>query len=130
MLSSRWSLYDSRRALAFGVARGLTRAPPAPADEGPAGGSPADYPVVRVPSLPMPGYGRFRLGLPSPAIRSALTSHRTELVHLASPFFLGARGSAVAQHLGVPQVAVYQTDVPGYARAYHTGRLGEAAAWR
>src|ERR1022692_788701 len=89
-----------------------------------------DYPVVRVPSLPMPGYGRFRLGMPSPAIRSALTSHRSELVHLASPFCLGARGSAVAQHLGLPSIAVYQTDVPGYARAYHTGRLGEAAAWR
>jgi phosphatidylinositol alpha 1,6-mannosyltransferase len=101
-----------------------------PAGEGRAGESSADYPVVRVPSVPMPGYGRFRLGMPSPAIRSALTSHRSELVHLASPFFLGARGSAVAQHLGVPQVAVYQTDVPGYARAYHTGRLGEAAAWR
>jgi phosphatidylinositol alpha 1,6-mannosyltransferase len=92
--------------------------------------SQADYPVVRVPSVPMPGYGRFRLGMPCPAIRTALTSHRTELVHLASPFFLGARGSAVAQQLGVPQVAVYQTDVPGYARAYHAGRLGEAAAWR
>jgi phosphatidylinositol alpha 1,6-mannosyltransferase len=51
-------------------------------------------------------------------------------VHLASPFCLGARGSAVAQHLGVPAIAVYQTDIPGYARAYHTGRLGEAAAWR
>src|ERR1035438_9933748 len=89
-----------------------------------------DYPVVRVPSLPMPGYGRFRLGLPSWAVRSAVTSHRSEIVHLASPFCLGARGSAVAQHLGIPAIAVYQTDVPGYARAYHTGRLGEAAAWR
>jgi len=96
-----------------------------PDDEGAPG-----YPVVRVPSLPMPGYGRFRLGLPSRAIRSALTGHRSEIVHLASPFCLGARGSAVAQHLGLPAIAVYQTDVPGYARAYHTGRLGEAAAWR
>jgi phosphatidylinositol alpha 1,6-mannosyltransferase len=90
----------------------------------------AAYPVVRVPSLPMPGYRRFRLGVPSRKIRAALLGHRTDLVHLASPFCLGARGSAVAQHLGVPAIAVYQTDVPGYARAYHTGRLGEAAAWR
>jgi phosphatidylinositol alpha 1,6-mannosyltransferase len=27
-------------------------------------------------------------------------------------------------------VAVYQTDMPAYARVYGTGRLGEAAAWR
>ncbi len=93
-------------------------------------GGPPGYPVVRVPSLPMPGYRRFRLGVPSRKIRTALLGHGTELVHLASPFCLGARGSAVAQHLGVPAVAVYQTDIPGYARAYHTGRLGEAAAWR
>jgi phosphatidylinositol alpha 1,6-mannosyltransferase len=96
-----------------------------PDDEGSPG-----YPVVRVPSLPMPGYRRFRLGVPSRKIRAALLRHHTDLVHLASPFCLGARGSAVAQHLGVPAVAVYQTDIPGYARAYHTGRLGEAAAWR
>ncbi len=89
-----------------------------------------DYPVLRVPSLPLPGYRTFRLGLPSPKIRGAVLGHRTDLVHLASPFCLGARGSAVAQQLGVPAIAVYQTDVPGYARAYHAGRLGEAAAWR
>jgi phosphatidylinositol alpha 1,6-mannosyltransferase len=89
-----------------------------------------DYPVVRVPSLPLPGYRTFRLGMPSRAIRRAVLGHRTDLVHLASPFCLGARGSAVAQHLGLPVIAVYQTDVPGYARAYRTGRLGEAAAWR
>jgi phosphatidylinositol alpha 1,6-mannosyltransferase len=32
--------------------------------------------------------------------------------------------------LRLPVVAVYQTDVPGYARAYHWGRVAEAAAWR
>ncbi len=88
------------------------------------------YPVVRVPSVPMPGYPSFRLGLPSRRLRRALTDHRTDLVHLASPFVLGARGSAVGQHLGLPMVAVYQTDIPNYARAYRYGGLGEAAAWR
>jgi phosphatidylinositol alpha 1,6-mannosyltransferase len=88
------------------------------------------YPVVRVPSLPMPGYPTFRLGLPSRRITEALVGHGTDLVHLAGPFFLGARGSAVAQHLGLPTVAVYQTDVPSYATAYRMRELGEAAAWR
>ncbi|HEY4853345.1 MAG TPA: glycosyltransferase, partial [Streptosporangiaceae bacterium] len=87
------------------------------------------YPVVRMPSLPMPGYPNFRLGLPSRKLRDALVGHRADLVHLASPFVLGARGAAIARQLDIPVIAVYQTDMPGYARAYHTGRLGEAAAW-
>ena len=100
----------------------------------PAAGCPADtqhaFPVVRVRSVPFPGYRSVRLGLASPAIRRALLGHRSELVHLASPFFLGALGSRAARRLGLPVVAVYQTDVPGYARAYHWGRAAEAAAWR
>jgi len=88
------------------------------------------YPVVRVPSMPMPGYPSFRLGLPSRKLTEALIGHGTELVHLASPFFLGARGSAVAQRLRLPQVAVYQTDIPAYASVYRMRGLGEAAAWR
>src|SRR4051794_15457638 len=60
----------------------------------PASGRPAvtgrfPYPVVRVPSLPTPGYSGFRLGLPSRRIAAALREHRTDLVHLASPFVLG-----------------------------------------
>jgi len=51
-------------------------------------------------------------------------------VHLASPVCLGAHGAAVAGRLGLPVVAVYQTDLPAYARAYRLGRAGEAFAWR
>src|SRR5256885_1662576 len=88
------------------------------------------YPVVRVPSISMPGYPTFRLRLPSRRLTDALVAHGTEVVHLASPFFLGARGSAVAQRLGLPHVAVYQTDIPAYAGAYKMSGFGEAAAWR
>jgi len=102
---------------------------PAPASGRAAVTGPLPYPVVRVRSLPTPGYKRFRLGLPTPRIAAALREHRTDLVHLASPFVLGARGMTVSRGLDLPTVAVYQTDVPSYARAYHLG-LGEAAAWR
>jgi phosphatidylinositol alpha 1,6-mannosyltransferase len=91
---------------------------------------PFPYPVERVPSVSLPGYPGFRLGLPSRAIRSALTRHGTDLVHLASPVFLGASGSTVTRHLGLPSIAVYQTDIPAYARAYGWHGAGEAAAWR
>ena len=88
------------------------------------------YPVVRVPAVPLPGYPSFRLGLPSRRLRNALIKHRTEVVHLASPVVLGAHGAAVAKRLGLPMVAVFQTDLPSYAHAYRLGRPGEAVAWR
>jgi phosphatidylinositol alpha 1,6-mannosyltransferase len=87
------------------------------------------YPVLRVPSVPMPRYRSFRLGLPTTRLTDALTAHAPDLVHLASPFLLGARGVALAGQRGLPSLAVYQTDVAGYARAYRLG-WGEATAWR
>jgi phosphatidylinositol alpha 1,6-mannosyltransferase len=87
------------------------------------------FPVVRVPAVPLPGYPSFRLGRPSHRVRDALIAHQTEVVHLASPVCLGAHGAAVAGRLGLPAVAVYQTDLPAYARAYRLGRAGEAFAW-
>ncbi|MBT2504890.1 glycosyltransferase family 1 protein [Streptomyces sp. ISL-98] len=86
------------------------------------------YPVVRVPSLPLPGYPQVRVALPSRRVAAALTAHRAELVHLASPFVLGVRGMAAAARLGIPAVAVYQTDLAGYARTYMG--TGEGTAWR
>ncbi|HEX4833783.1 MAG TPA: glycosyltransferase family 1 protein [Trebonia sp.] len=88
------------------------------------------YPVERVPSIPVPGYPSFRLGLPTPRIRKAVVEHGTEVVHLASPVALGAWGSHVARALDLPAVAVYQTDLPAYARAYRLSKATEAFAWR
>jgi phosphatidylinositol alpha 1,6-mannosyltransferase len=87
------------------------------------------YPVVRVPSVPMPGYPGFRVAV-GQGLRTAIVGHGTEIVHLASPFVLGASGAVAASRLRLPVVAVYQTDVGGYARAYRLGPVGQAAAWR
>ncbi|WP_367039793.1 glycosyltransferase family 1 protein [Streptomyces sp. Je 1-332] len=104
----------------------IAPAPAAGADA--AGDASAPCPVIRVPSLPLPGYPQVRVALPSRRMSAALSAHRAELVHLASPFVLGARGMAAAARLGVPAVAVYQTDLGGYARTYMG--MGEATAWR
>ncbi|MGP3981810.1 glycosyltransferase family 4 protein [Streptomyces sp. KR80] len=85
-------------------------------------------PVVRVPSLPLPGYPQVRVALPSRRVATSLAAHRADVVHLASPFVLGVRGMAAAARLDIPAVAVYQTDLGGYARTYVGA--GEAAAWR
>ncbi|MEV5010765.1 glycosyltransferase family 4 protein [Streptomyces sp. NPDC093064] len=104
----------------------LVVAPATAASTGP--DAPAPCPVVRVPSLPLPGYPQVRVALPSRRVAAALTEHRADLVHLAGPFVLGVRGMAAATRLGIPAVAVYQTDLAGYARTYMGA--GEAAAWR
>ncbi|AYN42398.1 glycosyltransferase family 1 protein [Streptomyces dangxiongensis] len=101
---------------------------PAPAAPGAAADADAPCPVVRVPSLPLPGYPQVRVALPSRRLTATLVAHRPDVVHLAGPFVLGARGMAAAARLGVPAVAVYQTDLAGYARTYMG--VGEAAAWR
>ena len=88
---------------------------------------PFPYPVLRVPAVPLPGYPSFRLGLPSRRMGAALAEHGTDVVHLASPVFLGAFAAHAARNY--PMVAVYQTDLPAYARAYRLGRAGETTAW-
>ncbi|MFI9275150.1 glycosyltransferase family 4 protein [Kitasatospora sp. NPDC052896] len=89
-----------------------------------------ELPVVRIPSVPLPGYPQVRLALPSTRLGAALAGHRPDLIHLASPFLLGARGMAEAARLGIPALAVYQTDLAGYAQAYRVGGgLGATVAW-
>ena len=88
------------------------------------------FPVVRVPSLPVPAYPGFRVGVPGARVRAAVAGHRADLVHLAGPFVLGSGGCTAARRLHLPIVAVYATDLPAYARAYHTGRAGQAICWR
>lgn len=100
------------------------------APAGPQESVPGDEPcpVVRVPSLPLPGYPQVRVALPGRRTAATIAAHRAELVHLASPFILGVRGMAAATRQHIPAVAVYQTDLAGYARTYLS--RGESTAWR
>jgi phosphatidylinositol alpha 1,6-mannosyltransferase len=93
---------------------------------GPAPRQYAGYPVVAVPAI---SYRQFPVGLPTPLVQRTLETFSPDVVHTASPFVLGAAGVFAARRLGLPTVAVYQTDVAGYARRH---RVGPAAgtAWR
>ncbi len=102
---------------------------PEPASGVPLPDSAFEFPVVRVRSVGVPVYPGFRVGLPGSQVRKAVADHRADLVHLAGPFVLGAGGCAAARELGVPAVAVYATDLPAYARAYHAGSVGQKIAW-
>ncbi|MFJ3793260.1 glycosyltransferase family 4 protein [Kitasatospora sp. NPDC090091] len=90
------------------------------------------YEVVRVPSVPLPGYPEVRIALPGRQVADAIARHRPHVVHLAGPFVLGAAAAAAAGRAGVPSVAVYQTDLAAYAATYLpvAGAAGARLAWR
>ncbi|MDP4503440.1 glycosyltransferase family 4 protein [Nonomuraea turcica] len=88
----------------------------------------AGFPVHPVPSLTLPFYRSVRVGLPGRGIARTLEGFKPDLVHLASPAVLGGAGLATARRLGVPTVAVFQTDLAGFARQYGL-RGGDAIIW-
>ena len=77
------------------------------------------FPVRTVPSVALASYPSVRLA-PGPvaSIRRMLAESSADVVHLASPFVLGWRAVRAARDLQIPTVAVYQTEVPGYAARY------------
>lgn len=89
----------------------------------------AGFPVHTVTSVPV---RQFRVGLPSYEMETVLHRFRPDVVHVASPFVLGVRGLIAARSLGIPSVAIYQTDMPSYIRQHAgpAGNLTARAAWR
>ena len=77
-----------------------------------------ETPVYSVPSLWLPEYPETRVALPWPPILLRLRRFRPDLIHLFSPFDLGSMGMLAGGLLGVPVIANYQTDLPGYAVSY------------
>jgi phosphatidylinositol alpha 1,6-mannosyltransferase len=95
----------------------------------PAAGAPAEYAGFPVREVPAIAYRQFPVGLPSPWLQGIIADYRPDVIHAASPFLLGAQAIAAGRRLGIPSVAIFQTDVAGYARR---NRLGAATkfAWR
>ncbi|KAA0110665.1 glycosyltransferase family 1 protein [Mycolicibacterium sp. P1-5] len=86
--------------------------------------------VHRVPSRMFPKVTSLPLGVPRPRIVRVLRGFDPHVVHLASPALLGYGGLHAARFLGVPTVAVFQTDVAGFAESYGIGAASRAAwAW-
>ncbi len=86
--------------------------------------------IHRVPSRMFPKITSLPLGIPRPRMVSVLRGFDPDVVHLASPALLGWGGMLAARHLGVPTVAIFQTDVAGFAQSYGIGFTARAAwAW-
>jgi phosphatidylinositol alpha 1,6-mannosyltransferase len=85
--------------------------------------------VHRLPAVPLAGYTNVRVALGGVyRVKRILADYAPDVVHLASPFVLGWRAAQAASQLGIPTVAVYQTEVPSYAGRYGVPFL-ENWAW-
>jgi phosphatidylinositol alpha 1,6-mannosyltransferase len=93
------------------------------------GPAPESFAGARVIGVPSISYRGFPVGLPSSKVIRTLASFAPDIVHLASPFVLGSAGVTAAGQLGLPTVAVFQTDVAGFARRHHAAVL-QNATWR
>ena len=85
--------------------------------------------IIRVPSFGFPRYPELRIGHSRDFVREVLREIKPDVVHLGSPAVLGAASLSAAQELGIPSVAIYQTDLAGFASRYHLGLAGRSI-WR
>ena len=88
-------------------------------------GQPADVVGIPIPettllaSVALPTYPDVRVALaPVAQLKRILTAFDPDVVHLASPAVLGWQGVVAADALGLPTVAIYQTDVIAYTAKY------------
>ena len=108
----------------------LVIAPDTPRGEQPAERVHDGIRVHRVPSRMFPKVTSLPLGVPRPRMVGVLRGFDPDVVHLASPALLGYGGLHAARFLRVPTVAVFQTDVAGFAASYGIGVAARAAwAW-
>ncbi|UFU05021.1 glycosyltransferase family 4 protein [Ruania halotolerans] len=86
--------------------------------------------VRRFRAVPLPGYSEMRLSTPRVrTLEDHLRWFDPDVVHLAAPFMLGWQAIGAAHALGLPSVAVYQTEVPSYAKRYKVRQI-EPLLWR
>jgi phosphatidylinositol alpha 1,6-mannosyltransferase len=76
----------------------------------------AGFRVKRVPSLAVKGL--LPVGFPQRSMEPLIEGFNPDVIHLASPFFLGKYATRIAQRLNIPTLSIYQTDVAGFARHY------------
>jgi phosphatidylinositol alpha 1,6-mannosyltransferase len=74
------------------------------------------FPVVRTASVALK---QFQVGIPPIWLQNTIQEFAPDVVHVASPFFLGGQAILAAERLGIPTVAVYQTELSGYAERYN-----------
>lgn len=93
---------------------------------GPAPESYAGFPVREVTAF---SYRQFPVGLPTAHLTQTLEEFDPDVVHVAAPFILGAYALTACERLDLPSVAVYQTDMAGFA-ARHGFAMASRGVWK
>ncbi len=79
----------------------------------------AGFPVTHARGAHLPFYPDFRVGLETRRrLRAVMRRFQPDVVHIASPATLGHQAALAAAELGIPTVAIYQTDLVGFAARY------------
>ena len=74
------------------------------------------YKIKHVPSIAMKKL--IPMGVPRKFLEPLLEGFDPDVIHLASPIFLGHYVARIAKKMVIPTVSVYQTDIAGFARHY------------
>ena len=74
------------------------------------------FEVIKTASLPVM---QFPMAIPGLWLQQALEEFNPDVIHVAAPFMLGGQAIAAANRLGIPTVAIYQTDLSGYMDRYN-----------
>jgi glycosyltransferase involved in cell wall biosynthesis len=91
-------------------------------------GAPARYastPIIGYPAFACPGYPDLKLTALGVHLGKEVAEFNPDVIHAVSPFFLGLAGLLRGRNLGIPLVASYHTDVPGYMEKYGVPILRE-----
>ncbi|RYB96293.1 glycosyltransferase family 1 protein [Nocardioides glacieisoli] len=79
----------------------------------------AGFPVTLARGASLPFYSEFRIGLETRRrLRATMERFAPDVVHIASPATLGIQAGRAARSLRIPTVAIYQTDLVGFAERY------------
>ncbi|MFB9313827.1 glycosyltransferase family 4 protein [Nocardioides plantarum] len=79
----------------------------------------AGFRVRHARGATLPFYKDFKIGLETRRrLRRTMLRFAPDVVHIASPATLGYQAAKVASELGIPSVAIYQTDLVGFAERY------------
>lgn len=77
------------------------------------------FPIVTTRGVTLSVYDDFRIGLETRGrLKKYMIDFDPDVVHIASPAFMGYQATKAAQELGIPTVAIYQTDMVGFAARY------------